>query len=395
MPSSPIHALARHCEHVAACDPWTDLPALAEVLDTLPDPRSRRGRRYRLGPLLALMLLAVLGGATYIAAINRSISGYDPAVLSRTGLTGTVRLATSTLRRLLARLDGDAIDAAIGTYLAALATDGPPTADPPTSRTSPTGLAIDGKTPRGSRTATGTVHLLAAVRHDTQTVIAQRQVAAKTNEIGAFTPLLADLDLSETVITADALHTQAEHARQILAAGGHYLLIVKGNQPTLHRRLKALPWRQALLNDRTDEHGHGRREIRRMKICTVRPGLPFPHASQAIQVKRRRTDHRTGKTTIVTVYAITSLPVGRIPHARLAALIRGHWSIEALHHIRDVTYREDASRVRSGAAPRVMASLRNLAIGLARLIGWTNIAAAADHYRSHPADGLQLLGLTT
>ncbi|MFI7704666.1 ISAs1 family transposase [Nonomuraea sp. NPDC049480] len=165
--------------------------------------------------------------------------------------------------------------------------------------------------------------------------------------------------------------------------------------PTLLSRLKALPWREAILNDRTDEQGHGRREIRRMKICTVRPDLPFAHAAQAIQVKRRRTDHRTGKTTIVTIYAVTSLPPGRITHTQLAALIRGHWSIEALHHIRDVTYREDASRVRTGAAPRIMAGLRNLASGLARLIGWTNIAAATDHYRSHPTDGLQLLGFTT
>ncbi|MFD0661323.1 ISAs1 family transposase [Thermocatellispora tengchongensis] len=152
---------------------------------------------------------------------------------------------------------------------------------------------------------------------------------------------------------------------------------------------------QAVLNDRTDEQGHGRREIRRMKICTARPGLPFPHATQAIQVKRRRTDRRTGKTTIVTIYAITSLPPGRTTHAQLAMLIRGHWSIEALHHTRDVTYREDASRIRTGTAPRIMAGLRNLAIGLARLLGWTNITSATDHYLSHPADGLHLLGLTT
>src|SRR5687768_16008981 len=73
VPSSPIGVLARHCEHAAASDPRTDLPVLVEVLDTLPVPCSRRGRRYRLGPLLALMLLAVFGGATSIAAINRSI----------------------------------------------------------------------------------------------------------------------------------------------------------------------------------------------------------------------------------------------------------------------------------------------------------------------------------
>jgi predicted transposase YbfD/YdcC len=394
VPSSPIDVLARHLEHVTVADPPTDLldlPALAEVLDTVPDPRSRRGRRYRLGPLLALSLLAVLGGATSLAKITRVIAGYDPDLRARAGLPGTPRLAASTLGRLLARLDGDAFDTATCGYLASLAA-----CAPPSDRTPLAGLAVDGKTLRGSRTPDGTtVHLLAATRHDTQTVLAQQQVEAHSNEIPAFTPLLSKLDLSNVVITADALHTQHEHARHIIAAGGHYLLIAKGNQPTLHRRLKALPWRKAILNDRTDETGHGRREIRRMKICTARPGLPFPHAAQAIQIKRRRTNNKTGKTTIVTIYAVTSLPPGRITHAQLAALIRGHWSVEALHHIRDVTYHEDASRVRTGNAPRIMASLRNLAIGLARLIGWTNIAAAIDHYRSHPADGLQLLGLTT
>jgi predicted transposase YbfD/YdcC len=169
------------------------------------------------------------------------------------------------------------------------------------------------------------------------------------------------------VIIADALHALHDHARHIIAAHRHYLFIVKGNQPTLHRRLKALPWRQAVLNDRTDEQGHGRREVRRMKTCP--PILPFPHVALAIQVKRRRTDHRTGKIAIVIIYAITSLPPGRITHAQLAALIRGHWSLEDLHHTRDVTYREDTSRVRTGTAPRIMAGLRKLAIGLARLIG--------------------------
>ncbi|MFI6991372.1 ISAs1 family transposase [Nonomuraea wenchangensis] len=399
MPSSPINVLARHLEHVTVTNPLIDLPdlpTLAEVLDAVPDPRSRQGRRYRLGPLLALSLLAVLNGATSLVRITRFINGYDPDLRARAGLPGTSRLAASTLGRLLARLDGDAFDIATCAYLAILTADAPPTSSPYPSRAPLSGLAVDGKTLRGSRTADGTpVHLLAAIRHDTQTFVAQRQIEAKSNEIPAFTPLLSGLDLSGAVVTADALHTQHDHARHINAAGGHYLFIVKGNQPTLHRRLKALPWREAVLNDRTDEQDHGRREIRRMKICTVRPGLPFPHAAQAIQVKRRRTDHRTGKTTIVTIYAVTSLPPGRITHAQLAALIRGHWCVEVLHHVRDVTYREDASRVRTGAAPRIMAGLRNLAIGLARLLGWTNIAAATDHYRSHPSDALQLLGFTT
>src|SRR5690606_41946146 len=119
---------------------------------------------------------------------------------------------------------------------------------------------------RGGRTGAAPVHPRAATRRDTQTARAQRRVDGKSNEIPAFTPLLRGLDLAGLVIAADALHTRADQARQIVADGGHYLFLVKGNQPTLHRRLKALPWREAILNDRTDETAHGRREIRRMKI---------------------------------------------------------------------------------------------------------------------------------
>ncbi|MET9250298.1 transposase family protein [Nonomuraea sp. NPDC003709] len=78
MPSSTIDVLSRHLEHVALTDPASDLPTLAQVLDAVPDPRHRRGRRYRLGPLLALSLLAVLSGATSLAKITRFIAGYNP-----------------------------------------------------------------------------------------------------------------------------------------------------------------------------------------------------------------------------------------------------------------------------------------------------------------------------
>jgi predicted transposase YbfD/YdcC len=402
VPSSPIDVLARHCEDVEpSCSPpeFPDLPSLAEVLDGLPDPRSRRGRRYRLGPLLALCLVAVLGGATSLAKITRFIAGCEPELLTRVGLPdNTARPASSTLARLLSRLDGDALDQATCGYLAQLATEARPDTPPgpqPGTRPASVGLAVDGKTLRGSRTGESVVHLLAAARHHDQVVIAQRQVAAKSNEIPAFAPLLAGLDLTGTVVTADALHTQHDHARHVIKADADYLFIVKGNQPRLHRQLKDLPWRDIPLNTRTAGGGHGRREIRRLKICQVRPGLLFPHAAQAIQVKRRRTNHTTGKTTITTIYAVTSLAPTRATPAQIAALIQGHWSVEVLHHIRDVTYREDASKIRTGTTPRAMATFRNLAIGLARLIGWTNIAAAIDHYRTHPADGLQLLGLTT
>ncbi|GIH76819.1 hypothetical protein Plo01_32480 [Planobispora longispora] len=169
--------LTHHREHVTSTAPIAspdDLPAPADVLDTPPDPRSRRGRRYRLGSLLALSLIAVLGGAASLAAITRCISGYDPDLLARAGLPGTAPLAAGTLRRLLSRLDGDAFDVATCGYLATLATRPLPEADDHRARRTPSvGLAVDGKMLRGSRSSTGsTGSLLAALRHDTQTVAA-------------------------------------------------------------------------------------------------------------------------------------------------------------------------------------------------------------------------------
>jgi hypothetical protein len=109
-------------------------------------------------------------------------------------------------------------------------------------------------------------------------------------------------------------------------------VVVKGNQTKLFKQLKALPWREVPLHGRTRGGGHGRREIRRIKVRTV-AGLLFPGASQAVQVKRRRVDRKSGKATITTVYAVTSLTADQAAPARLAALIRGHWQVEALHHV--------------------------------------------------------------
>ena len=388
MPSSLINVLARHCEDgdepCPSIEPH-ELASLSEVLAAVPDPRRVRGRRYRIGVLLALCLTAVLGGARSLAQIARYAADADPQVRTGLGLARATPNA-STLGRLLARIDGDALDDAVGAWLARHA------ADPVEEDEALVGLAVDGKSVRGSRTDSKTaVHLLAAALHGSQTVIAQRQVAAKSNEIPAMAPLLARFDLRGVVVTADAMHTQRKTAKKIVATGGHYLLVVKGNQKKLRRQLRRLPWQQMPLLDRTRTAGHGRHEVRRLKVCTVEAGLLFPHAGQAIEVKRRRVTTKTGKVQTKTVYAVTSLTPDQADPTRLAELIQGHWSVEALHHVRDVTYAEDASKIRTGSAPRAMATLRNLAIGLMRQAGWTNIAAAADHYRSRPDYATALL----
>jgi predicted transposase YbfD/YdcC len=194
--------------------------------------------------------------------------------------------------------------------------------------------------------------------HTTRAVLAQADVDGKTNEITGFRPLLERLDLTDTVVTADAIHTQREHADWLVTRKqAAFVLIVRANQPTLHQQLRRLPWRDIPVADHTRDRGHGRVELR-LQVATV-PGLRFPHATQALRITRRVRPLTGRGSRTVTVYAVTSLAAAQASPARLADYVRGHWGIEALHHVRDVTFAEDASQVRTGNAPRAMASLRN------------------------------------
>ncbi len=151
----------------------------------------------------------------------------------------------------------------------------------------------------------------------------------KTNEITCFAPLLEPLDLAGCVITADALHTQREHAQFLAGKQAHYILVVKKNQPSLYAQLKNLPWRHIPAGDRQHDRGHGREEYRTLQAATVTAGLAFPHAAQALRITRRtRPLSGRGKWQTITVYAITSLAAGQAAPAHLAAWIRGHWHIE-------------------------------------------------------------------
>ena len=127
----------------------------------------------------------------------------------------------------------------------------------------------------------------------------------------------------------------------------------------------------------------------------VAAGIAFPHAAQAIQIRRRRKPlNATTRWSTETAYAIISLTASQATPAQLAAWIRGHWGIEALHHIRDVTYGEDASQARTRNGPQVMATLRNLGIGILKLSGCHNIAAACRYHARDATRALATLGLT-
>ncbi|MGH8921106.1 MAG: ISAs1 family transposase [Actinomycetes bacterium] len=385
-------------------DPVVLAPGLRAALGQVVDPRKRRGIRHPLVVVLTATVCAVIAGARSLVAAAEWVADLPGEVA--TALDVAVRCPSEpTIRRLVGTVDADRFDAVIGRFVQDLS-----------AATNPRGrrrvLAIDGKTVRGSRRTDpdGTIvpgrHLLAVIDQHTRVVLGQVSVDSKTSEINRFTPLLDTLnsngtDLAGVVITADALHTQREHVDYLHARDAHWVLQVKGNQPTLRRQLAALPWRQVTEGHRSAETGHGRREIRTLKVVSVAVsvdgGIAFPHARQAIQVTRRtrpvstRTGNK-GRWRTETIYAITDLAAHQARPEELAAWIRGHWQIEnGLHWIRDVTLAEDLSTIRTGAAPQVMATLRNLAISLHRLAGATNIAKALRHHGRDPRRPLQLL----
>jgi predicted transposase YbfD/YdcC len=378
--------------------------SLAEHLAGVPDPRDRRGVRHSLTSLLLAAVAAVLAGARSFTAIGEWAADAPPAVLAALGvrydpLARVFRPPDeATFRRVLEAVDAAALDATVGSWLAArlqAARPGGP------GRRQRRAVAVDGKAVRGTRHASAhgqARHLLAAADQQARAVLAQTEVDGKTNEITCFAPLLEPLDLAGAVVTADALHAQREHA-QFLVTGknAHYILTVKDNQPSLHARVKSLPWRQVPAAFDTREKGHGRAEWRTLKVTAVAAGIAFPHAAQAIQIRRRRRplSSRTGQRwSTETSYAVTSLAAHQATPAQLAAWIRGHWGIEALHYIRDVTYGEDASQIRTGSGPQVMATLRNLTIGVLKLGGYPSIAAACRYHARDATRVLATLGLS-
>jgi predicted transposase YbfD/YdcC len=259
-------------------------------------------------------------------------------------------------------------------------------------------IAVDGKALRGSaRLDQPRRHLLSAVTHGCPVTLAQAEVGSKTNETRHFQPLLAPLDLDGDVVTFDALHSvKANVAWLAETKKAHYVAVIKPNQPTAWAQLDGLDWHAVAIQHTASNKGHGRRESRSIKTLAIADnlgGIAFPHAKLALRVHRRRKE--TGrKETRETVYAVTSLDVHQAKPAELASHLRGHWTVEAQHHIRDRTFAEDPSTVHAGNAPRVMATLRNLAIGALKALGATNVAKTTRAIRDQPERALPILGIT-
>lgn len=178
-------------------------------------------------------------------------------------------------------------------------------------------------------------------------------------------------------------------------------MIVKDNHKTLHRKLKvffdgACLFDAQIRSEQTLNSAHSRLETRQLSCSKDLPAdyTGFTDAQQAFRIRRRVVIKRTGEIREETHYGLTSLSSAEAGPTQLLSVLRNHWHIENKSHwVRDVTFDEDRSQVRSGNIPQVLAALRNTVIGLLRLNGKNQIAATMRRYAARPEEALALLGI--
>jgi predicted transposase YbfD/YdcC len=223
-------------------------------------------------------------------------------------------------------------------------------------------------------------------------------------ELSAAPDVLQRLPLQGRLVTGDALYCQHALCAQIRQAQGHYLFVIKANQPELLAEVGLLfeqpPPGERFATATSCRTQHARHEVRTLTasaaLADYLAELGWAGAQQVLRLESCVTHVRgvrAGHTTQLVRYFLTSLGP-HVPARQLLRLIREHWHIEnRLHYVRDVTLGEDASQVRSGGAPEALAALRNTVLGLLRQHGYDNIAAALRHFAWSPGAALCLLGL--
>lgn len=361
----------------------TSLRSLLDVLTAIPDPRSRHGKRYDLPMLLTCLAAAMICGCNSLDAVGSWCREHRRLLRRLFGPRRHLSPTGSLYRGLLPRLDAAQVEWALAGWM--LTTRPRNDAEP---------LALDGTMLYGACAGDDAApRLLSVVTHQTGETLAQVPIGAKRSEIPYAHALLPWLYLTGRVVTADAFHTLPSFAQAILEGGADYLLWVKGNQNALHADLVTFftDPDACCTTAHTVERHRGRIERRMVRASTGLNDyiIRFPAVAQVVQVTREVTE-RTGTHTDVDDFITSCAPHVADPD-RLLALIRGHWSIERQHYLRDVVFGEDHCHVRTGDAPQILAALRNALLTLLRRDRRTAITAARRHFASHPSQAIALV----
>ena len=364
----------------------TPVPALLTAFAQVPDPRRRQGRRYPLPFLLGALVLALLCNCDTLEAVGQWCAEHRALLAAHFPAQRFHTPTGSLYRRLLPRLSAAHLEAALAAWVRGSL-----------QAEADEAVAWDGKTVRGAGTADQAApHLLSISTHTSGETLLQVRVDEKTNEVPVARAVLPVLPLAGRVVTADALHTCAQTAQAILDQGADYLLVVKANQPTLYAECAAYfsDARARVGRATTIDRRRGRTETRTLYVTThlnahLMRYSAVPHIRQVACLLTTTQDRRGTQREVR--FVLTSRAPRQATPARLLTLVRGHWSIESRHWVRDVTFGEDRSPLRSGAAPQLLAAVRNLVHTLIRRTGATAIAAARRAFSYHPARALALV----
>ncbi len=385
----------------ACCD-------LLELFAEVSDGRAGPGRDHPVAAVLALAAAAVVAGMRGYTAITGWVADVPPAILAdvylRSGAAAAPPPSKTTIWRVLTDADAGAFDVAVGTWLMSLAgfTTLAAAGRDAGDEDCPAALMqvrLDGKAIRGAKDADGNqVRLLAAMAGPdaaSSVVAAQAEVGKKTNEVPMATVVLGQIDLNNKIVTADALHTVKATASHIHEHGGEFVFPVKENRRALSGALDALPWGQVPIACTATDKGHGRITTRTIQVLPAPEDLPFPHVSQVFLIERHVADLRGQPVSAVAALGVASPAPDQASPADLAGYVREQWSIESLHWLRDTLYQEDKSKVRTRNGPRVMAALRNLAIGALRMAGRTDVTEATRWAGRSMDRPFTILGITS
>ena len=361
------------------------LKALISTLARIEDPRCGWRVEHKLIDILVIAVCAVIGEAESFEDIALYGRCKQSGLRQFLGLPNGIP-SHDTFRRVLMLIDPEAFErCCLGWVRTVFRQDA----------AAPRQVAIDGKTVRRSfdrKHGRSPLHLVSAYATEHGLVLAQRTTEREGGELAVLPELLDGLALEGCLVSLDALACRPEIAERIVDRGGDYLLALKGNQRKAHAEVKAwfaanafalgAPLRPCF--DAFDE-GHGRLVRRRVFACPDVSAFAtlaaWPGLSAVLAVETIRGVNGTGKVTAEIRHFVSSAKVA--PEA-LAAAIRSHWRVEnGLHWVLDVTFREDASRVRDRNAARNLALLRRIALNLAR--AETSLKASLKGKRKYAA----------
>jgi predicted transposase YbfD/YdcC len=387
--------------------PWQEIGETGIVHDRdslygrfhqISDPRGAKGKQYSLVTLLVIIFLAKLAGKDKPDEIADWAKNHAAEIAELLGLESQQMPSHSTIRRVFhTTLEEAEFDRMAQEY----------------NQQEQTGsgqvLSMDGKALRGTRIADQerSDQVLSLYDVQDQLVVAQAAVDTKENEIVAAPRVLEQVEIAGKIITGDALHTQRAISALIVQRGGHYIWPVKTNQPRLYEDIERLfapddpkPGFGKITTDFQTaskvNYGHGRLEKRTIQTSSMLNDYQdWPGLGQVYRLERRFDWTRQGKvfkSSCEVEYGITSLPNAAASPAQVLLYRRKHWGVETgLHYRRDVTFREDSTRMTIGAAGRILATVNNLVIGLLKRARYDNAAKARRYYDGHIAEAFALL----